>query len=363
MKKIGILTFANTVNYGAALQAYALQRAVEGRGVSCEVLNYSNASLDGRERGTRPSVNPRQLVKYLMRRSFENKRMAAFDRFGRQRLHITERLDRDSLIEESRSLDCVLIGSDQVFNPRVNGFDATFFGKGLIEVTRVASYAASLGDATAQSLVECDPEVRNRLSRFIAVSVRERSSISIIRELGVRAVFSPDPTLLICRNEWDEIADDSFAQGFSNPYVFLYSLNLEEELIKAATKAAVEQGVDLICVHYNTLKVPGGTNLKSIAPESFVALIKYASAVYTDSFHGTCLSIAYNKRFFVKTSGAAVQSNIRLIDLLARYGLSDRLLGVGADVTDSIDYKTANRQLNQDRESALSYLSCCFEQL
>lgn len=363
MKRIGILTFPNTVNYGAALQTYALQRAVESRGVSCEVLNYSNASLDGRERGTKLSINPKQIMKYLLRSGFEKNRMDAFERFSRQRLHITECLDRDSLIETSRSLDCVLIGSDQVFNPRVNGYDATFLGKDLTEVTNVASYAASLGDATAQSLTECDPEVRSRLSRFIAVSVREPSSISIIKELGTSAIYSPDPTLLISRNEWNEIANDSFTQGFSNPYVLLYSLNLEKELIKAAKEAAVERGIDLICVHYNTLNVSGGINLKSIAPDSFVALVKHASAVYTDSFHGACLSIAFNKCFFVKTSSAAVQSNIRLIDLLSRYGLSGRLLGGMAGATDPIDFEAANRQIEQDRKAALSYLSWCFEQL
>ncbi len=37
--KAGILTFLNSLNYGAVLQAYALQRVVDDIGVNCEVLD------------------------------------------------------------------------------------------------------------------------------------------------------------------------------------------------------------------------------------------------------------------------------------------------------------------------------------
>ena len=40
-KKIGILTFHNAVNYGAILQCYALQNALEQRGYNVEVIDYT----------------------------------------------------------------------------------------------------------------------------------------------------------------------------------------------------------------------------------------------------------------------------------------------------------------------------------
>ena len=40
MKKIGILTFHRAVNYGAQLQAYALQRTVADLGAECELVDY-----------------------------------------------------------------------------------------------------------------------------------------------------------------------------------------------------------------------------------------------------------------------------------------------------------------------------------
>lgn len=45
MKKIGIITFHRANNYGAALQAYALQSFLS-RKYCCDVLDYRSASLE-----------------------------------------------------------------------------------------------------------------------------------------------------------------------------------------------------------------------------------------------------------------------------------------------------------------------------
>ena len=39
--KIGILTFHRTTNYGAALQAYALQQTLIGQGHDAEIIDYN----------------------------------------------------------------------------------------------------------------------------------------------------------------------------------------------------------------------------------------------------------------------------------------------------------------------------------
>ena len=78
LKHVGILTFSNTVNYGASLQACALRRAVESLGCDCEILNYSNRELDDRELGTHFSLSPSGAARYFLRRGFERRRVAAF---------------------------------------------------------------------------------------------------------------------------------------------------------------------------------------------------------------------------------------------------------------------------------------------
>ena len=43
--KIGILTFTDTTNYGASLQAYALQQALTGKGQQVEIISYTNENV------------------------------------------------------------------------------------------------------------------------------------------------------------------------------------------------------------------------------------------------------------------------------------------------------------------------------
>ena len=42
MKKIALLSFHNAANYGAALQAFALQEALTRKGYVCEYIDYRN---------------------------------------------------------------------------------------------------------------------------------------------------------------------------------------------------------------------------------------------------------------------------------------------------------------------------------
>ena len=45
MKKVGIITFHGAKNYGAVLQAYALQRSVEELGNECDIVDYECESI------------------------------------------------------------------------------------------------------------------------------------------------------------------------------------------------------------------------------------------------------------------------------------------------------------------------------
>lgn len=358
MKRIGILTFSNTVNYGASLQACALRRTVMSLGCDCEVLNYSNKELDDRELGTRFSFNPSDAVRYFLRRGFERQRLNSFSRFANRNLSLTGKLDKQALIDRAKSLDCVLIGSDQVFNPRVNGHDPVFLGEGIAEVTKVASYAASLGDATAESILACDEGAADRLAKFTGLSVREPSSMEVLSEMGLESVFMPDPTLLLTGDDWSALASDDGLDTIPQSYVLLYTLNSEQKLVDRARKIASELGVPVVCIHYNTKKFPGMINVRGIGPAAFLKLVSEASFVCTDSFHGACFSMNFNKSFVVKTSDSAVQSNVRITDLLARYGIEGCLYRDEV-VTSAVDYGHANQTLSHDRDTARAFIARC----
>lgn len=327
-------------------------------GCDCEVLNYSNKELDDRELGTRFSFNPSDAVRYFLRRGFERQRLNSFSRFANRNLSPTGKLDKQALIDRAKSLDCVLIGSDQVFNPRVNGHDPVFLGEGIAEVTKVASYAASLGDATAESISACDEGAADRLEKFTGLSVREPSSMQVLSEMGLESVFMPDPTLLLTGDDWSALASDDGLDMMPQSYVLLYTLNSEQILVDRARKIASELGVPVVCIHYNTKKFPGMINVRGIGPAAFLKLVSEASFVCTDSFHGACFSMNFNKSFVVKTSDSAVQSNVRITDLLVRYGIEGCLYRDEV-VTTAVDYGHANQILSHDRDAARAFIARC----
>lgn len=359
LKHVGILTFSNTVNYGASLQAYALRRSVESLGCNCEILNYSNRELDDRELGTHFSFSPSGAARYFLRRGFERRRVAAFSRFAETHLNLTSKLDRAALIDEAKALDCVFVGSDQVFNPRINGHDPVFLGAGITDVARVASYAASLGDATAEAIAACDGGAAERLATFSGLSVREPSSMEVLRSMGLEPVFMPDPTLLLSCDDWSALASEEGLGSIPEEYVFVYTLNSEHQLLDGAMEIAGRLGVPVVCLHYNTKDFPGVLNVRDVGPGAFLELVRRAAFVCTDSFHGACFSLNFNKRFVVKTSEAAVQSNIRITDLLARYGIESCLYAAGEPSVRNADYGSANRTLARDRADALSFIAEC----
>lgn len=357
MANVGILTFCNTVNYGASLQAYALRATIERLGASCDVINYSNEVLDAREQGMRFSLNPAQAMRWMLRRGFERKREEAFAQFSCNRLSLTERMGRRDLPALGNRYDCIVVGSDQVWNPRVNGNDPAFFGRGFSRDTRMVSYAASLGDATAESIRSCDSEAPALLSRFAGVSVRERSSVETLGSMGIAAQCCIDPSFLLTRDAWNSLAAESKFERPSRPYVFVYTLNGEDLLLDAARRAAAAEGLEVLCLHYNTKDFKGVRNIRAITPEDFVALLAGARCVFADSFHGVCFSINLNRPFVVKLSGAKVQSNVRIIDILDRYGLSACKLDDAFDAMPSIDFIEVNRRLDEDRRAAIAYLA------
>ena len=63
MKKIAILTFHNAHNYGAMLQAYALQKKCEEYG-KCEILDYENKKISNQYKIIRiVGKNPINIIK------------------------------------------------------------------------------------------------------------------------------------------------------------------------------------------------------------------------------------------------------------------------------------------------------------
>ena len=128
--KVGILTFQNANNYGAALQAFALCSTVRKLGYDAELINYENPLVTEYENPRLPHLsevitNPVGSVFRLTTAKAFSCRKRAFDSFIEKHGLIGPSIETQEDIEEK--YDVVVVGSDQVWNPVITGGDMTYF--------------------------------------------------------------------------------------------------------------------------------------------------------------------------------------------------------------------------------------------
>ena len=132
MKKIGIITFHRAKNYGAVLQAYALQHTLEQLGSDCEIVDYKCENIDN---GYKPfqfsKTDPiKSILKSIVMYRKRAKRIEQFSSFYNNYLKISDKTYSDSDISECKNLyDAFISGSDQVWGPGKEGInpDSIYF--------------------------------------------------------------------------------------------------------------------------------------------------------------------------------------------------------------------------------------------
>ncbi len=136
--------------------------------------------------------------------------------------------------------------------------------------------------------------------------------MEVLRSMGLDPVFMPDPTLLLSCDDWSELATGEGLGSIPEKYVLLYTLNSEQKLLNRALEVAGRLGIPVVCLHYNTKDFPGVLNVRDVGPALFLELVRRAAFVCTDSFHGACFSLNFNKQFVVKTSKPQFRATLGL---------------------------------------------------
>ena len=126
--KIALLSFHTAYTYGASLQAYALQHALEEIGVECEYIKYVNAhrknayNMSFQLKDALRNKKWIRAIKVFIGTPFIKKRGKLFEEFYTRNLKKTSKEYHSSI--EAKELndqyDKFMVGSDQVWNPENN---------------------------------------------------------------------------------------------------------------------------------------------------------------------------------------------------------------------------------------------------
>lgn len=357
MKKTATVTWLNYRNFGTYLQAYALQKAVEGLGYSNKVID------DALVKAPKKRFSPVRMLRsvpflYPKRAEFNRKisaSIAQFDSFKNRCISVDK--DWKSKEDLAERYDIYIAGSDQIWSPTVHYDD--FYYLGFTDRTKVA-YAPSLGTTVyPDSMV---PAVRAHLESFAALSVRERQGAEILKDkLSLDAQVVADPTMLLTREEWDSLVPES--QASERPYVLCYFLTYNKAYLDSVRKYCRTKGLDmkLLVVSHDFVGVCGAEEIYT-GPEGFLKLLKGAETVMTDSFHATIFSLIFRKDFLTFKrfkDGTSGSQNSRLENLLARMDIADRFVSETSLHLSEIpvDHDRISEVLKDMRTESLRYLA------
>lgn len=353
--RVGVLTFANTNNYGAELQAYALRQTIERLGHDAELVGYRNPQVSSGETPRLPTPAelvraPKGAVSRALKHAPLSQRHRAFERFR------TARQKTGPLVTSQRELaeryDALVVGSDQVWNPTITGADETYL---LPEVdprrTAKVAYAASFGYPTvpptwARSCMRALPSFR-------AIGVREDEGARIVRALtGRRAEVVLDPTLLLDARDWEKVTAPRVYEG---RYVFTYVVQERGLTLSLAREAARRLGARLVRVEcYRPLPTMRCLDASGASIEEFLSLVRHAELVVTSSFHGLALSLALGTEARFVLSSDANNKNSR-ITTLARVAGVENHDALGASLA-STDWDRVRERLGEARGRSLAFL-------
>ena len=351
---IGTLTFQNTINFGAMLQTYALQKKINDLGYECEVINYVCPMVVKNEKPLRLKDidSLRKLLYYIFTNRYKKNQNIKFDQFYKDYVPSSaEYYTRDNIALINNIYDKIIVGSDQVWNLDLSGHDYTFFLDFINDNSKKHSYAASFGYDQLHDDIDKQYEL---LKSFKSLNVREDTGKHIIEnQLGLNANTVCDPTLLLNKHEWESLIPSS--DNKRNPYILVYLLNRNTENFNMIKQYAEKNHLEIIQLH-NYLKSEYGTkSIRSASPLDFLQLVRDSEIVITGSFHALCFSMIFNKNFYY--TRANHNRNSRVDDLMNIFKTTNRELSFDNMIkSNRIDFDEVNTILENMRHESISIL-------
>ena len=368
MRKVGIMSMQRIANYGSFLQAYALKQLIEEVGCNVEFVDYHVGApviaenADSKNKFIRKLEKGLETFQYQAPLSHKLSFIRYKQSFVKKYMPLLEITDE---MNYNPTLDCLVIGSDEVFNciqKNSNvGYSTELFGKDN-RADRLITYAASFGNTTLEKLEKYQKagEVGNLLKEFDAISVRDANSGSIVEQFtGEEPVYNLDPVLTYdYMNCCDRIPQIEATEKYL--ILYAYAGRISNEEADWIAEYAKKKNLKVYAI--------GGIQkcadrFVDCSPFEVLAYFRNAEEVITDTFHGSIFSVITHRPFTTlirKSVGNSYGNEEKLSDLLNRLVLTERMTTKVEDTErinqQPIDYKKVDDVLQKQREIAKKYL-------
>lgn len=363
MKKVGIMTFHASHNYGSVLQAYALAKAIEREGYNVKIINYRSQqqkdyyTLYTKYRGVKGTL--RNIYQRLISGKLK-RRYKGFEGFINKILPVTEEVnDEEGMKKYAGTFDCYVCGSDQIWNPVCQDFSPAYY-LNFVEGKKRVAYAPSLGKGQFED--EHKALIKELLQNIDCISVREKQGQALLETLTDKDVeLVCDPVILFGRDGWEDVIPEI---NMKEPYMFVYFLENNHGDRGYIDLISKTLGLKVVILNENIKDIVKNYIKKYDAlPLEFVSLIKNAKFVYTNSFHATAFSAMFNipcASMIAKSESIHNNNDSRKVDFLTAVGLENSLkktLTVDEIIALSkTNFEKANQKMDEFRQTSKNYL-------
>lgn len=344
--KIGILTFHSQLNYGGILQCWALQTALKKMGHDVFVLDrWWDAENSLLENG----YDTKRLMfwlKFVIRGAMGLGDVQHYRRVKRTKLFLSEYLNLSpyhfvdwGTFKSKEDVDVIVVGSDQVWHCGDYCDPSPYLLIGAPNIPAI-SYAASFGMPnlpewmdTLRGHEDAALVYKEGLSRFHAISCREKEGVQICSELGFNADYVLDPTQLLDQKEWlasfnvelpaHELNLRTLVCYFLSEDLYVALPVLNEFAIRNNWRVKVFLNSDFrlpvpsshrrIKGWFSSLRWRCSPRIKimlSAGPKEFLTTIATADYVLSDSFHALMFSVVFERNVRIISPSIRMRSNM-----------------------------------------------------
>ncbi len=305
-------------NFGAILTSFALNKYLTDKGYNAININFK--AWDDKI-----------------------KDISDFDEFRNKNIYLTPQITTQKNLEELNDFfSAFIVGSDQVFNPGfANVSQGEYLLKFVNDSNKKIAFAASFGIPEFNNDIHLKTVFEILLSRFNDISVRENSGVSICKkEFNLTAEHVLDPVFIIDKQIWEYLSSDKKP----STEIIHYLINNKNQDLKQKLS------------NYQSI-----TYDKKVNVEDWLSYIKNSNFVITNSFHGVCFCIIFNKQFvFVSETNndARILSLFNLLEIPDKfYVTGDNNVNLDELLKNHIDYQKVNNILIKERQKSIDFLN------
>ena len=322
---VGIVNMMSTNNAGGVLTYYALYKLIESLGYNPIIIYYKIVSKNLYDN----TMGCKTALKYCN---------VGNSIYSKQELNKYNNL-----------CDTFIVGSDQIWNyPHLMFYTLLDF---VTNDKKKIAFAPSYRKIN----LDLDKNIKFKyyIKRFDSVSVREDTYINTLKdEFDIEAKQVLDPIFLI--NNYDDLINNSNL-NIDCEFIVVYCVYFENNILELLDY--IQNITNIKIIKIQAINVYRENMDYSV--EDFLYYIKNCKYLITDSFHGTCLGLIFNKNIIISLNNRA---NYRILSLTKLFNIENRIVDNYKDLEDrnllfeNMDYTKINKKLEIEKNKSIEWL-------